>query len=91
LEVADAAAKDAVATVQRANIGGKPRVMFSSDGMLTLQWKRGQYGVALIFAGDGTASIAFGRPQQFYSENGIEVAISDDLPDEFTEALKALT
>src|SRR5262245_39131795 len=79
-ELADAATNDAVTLVRRTKLGGNPRVMFSEDGILTLQWQRGEYGVAMIFAGDGIASIAFRRPEQFYAENGIEIAISDNLP-----------
>jgi len=55
-----------------------------------LQWQRGEFGVALIFAGDGEASIAFRRPGQFYAENGIEVAISQELPSKFSEALATI-
>jgi hypothetical protein len=85
--VADAAMKDALATVRRANLLGKPLVMFSEDGILALQWQRGAYGAALIFAGDGVASIAFRRPGQLYAENGIEVPVDQDLPREFYDAL----
>jgi hypothetical protein len=87
--VADAATKDALTIVRRVNFARKPRVMFSDDGILTLQWQRGEYGVALIFAGDQMVSIAFRRPGLLYAENGIEVTISDDLPAEFFDALEA--
>jgi len=87
---ANAAMADALALIRRAEIGGSPRVMFSDDGILTLQWQRGEFGVALIFAGDGEASIAFRRPGQFYAENGIEVAISQELPSKFSEALATI-
>jgi hypothetical protein len=89
-ETADAAARDAQVLFQRQTPGGSPRIMFSEEGILTLQWQRGEYGLALIFAGDGIASIAFKRPGQLYAENGLEVAIFDDLPTEFNEALAAL-
>jgi hypothetical protein len=90
LSIADAAKQDAVAIVQRWNLNGDPRVMFSDDGILTLQWQRDEYGVALIFAGDGMASIAFRRPGQLYAENGIEVAINDNIPNQFADAMAAL-
>jgi len=61
--------------------------MFSDDGILTLQWHRGDYGVALLFAGDGIASIAFSTPRQFYAENGIEMLVSEDFPIQFTAQL----
>jgi len=85
--VANAAVDDAVKVVQRRDLGGAPRVMFSEDGVLALQWQRDEYGVALIFAGDGMVSIAFRRPGQLYAENGIEVSVSEDLPPEFRDVL----
>jgi hypothetical protein len=54
------------------------------------QWERGQNGVALIFAGDGVASIAFTRPGLRYAENGIDISVTDGLPDTFTAALAAV-
>jgi hypothetical protein len=87
LATGNAAMADALEMIERAQIGGSPRVMFSDDGILTLQWKRGEFGVALIFAGDGEASIAFKRPGQLYAENGVDVAISQEPPSRFKEAL----
>jgi hypothetical protein len=88
--IADAAQRDAIELVQLWNLEAEPHVMFSDDGILTLQWQHGEHGVALIFAGDGMASIAFRKPWQFYAENGIEVAISDDIPRQFTDALAGI-
>jgi hypothetical protein len=85
--VANAATDEAVALIQGTEISVMPRVIFSEDGILALQWQRGEYGVALIFAGNGAASISFRRPGQFYAENGIEVRISDGLPKEFADGL----
>ena len=90
IDIADAATGDALAVVARAGLSGDPRIMFSDDGILTLQWQRGEHGVALIFAGDGLASIAFRRPGQFYAENGIDVSISDELPPAFKTALATI-
>ncbi len=90
LRIADAATADAIKLVERAGLAGTPRVMFSDDGILTLQWQRGEYGVALVFAGDGVASIAFKKPRQLYAENGLEVSVSKDLPAQFIDALAAL-
>jgi hypothetical protein len=85
--IADASVADALTMLRRAVVGGSPRVMFSDDGTLTIQWQRGDHGVALIFAGDGLASVVFRRPGQLYAENGIEVPVSDPLPAEFLEVL----
>lgn len=83
---AAAAAEDAVVMVKRNGLSGA-RVMFSEDGILTLQWQHADRGAALVFAGDQMASIAFRHPGQLYAENGIEVGITDPLPKVFAEAL----
>ena len=85
--IADAATRDADYFVDRAGLGGEPLVMFADDGILTLQWQRGGYGVALLFAGDGEVSIAFKKPEQLYAQNGIDLKVSDDLPAAFGDAL----
>ena len=87
LDAANSAASDAKTLLGRSTLDGEPLVMFSDDGILTLQWQRGHYGVALIFAGDGEASIAFSKPGQLYAQNGIDIKITDDLPASFHEAL----
>ena len=89
LNVAKAAQEDAITLLRRNRLANQPRVMFSSDGMLTLQWQRGTLGVALILAGDGIVSIAFRRPGQFYAEKGIDVPVSGPLPAEFFDVLTA--
>jgi hypothetical protein len=85
--IADAAVQDALNTVRRNGPAGTPLVMFSEDGILSLQWDHEEYGVGLIFAGDGLASIVFRRPGQFYAENGIEVPAAGNLPQSFKDAL----
>ena len=90
IEIADAATRDAIIMVRNHELGGNPNVLLSEDGILALQWQRGEYGVALLFAGDGFASISFRRPGQFYAENGLDVALSDDLPRSFNDALKTI-
>jgi hypothetical protein len=86
-ELADAAVRDAKRVVDHAKLRGEPRVMFTDDGILTLQWQRGDYGVALLFAGDGEVSIAFKKPAQFYAQNGINVKVTENLPSAFYDAL----
>jgi hypothetical protein len=89
--LADAATGDAVVLIEHAKLNVAPRVMFSDDGVLSLQWQRGDCGVLLVLCGDGMASIGFRRPGQYYAENGIEIAVTDDLPPQFTEAFAAVT
>jgi hypothetical protein len=87
IALANAATSDALTLIQNSRLNVLPRVMFSEDGVLALQWQRGEYGVALIFAGNGVASVSFHRPGQFYAENGIEVGISEGLPNQVVHAL----
>jgi hypothetical protein len=89
--VANAGMRDAITLVRKNNLGGVHLITLSEDGILGLQWQRGDRGVALIFAGDGFASIAFRRPGQYYAENGIESQIDDHLPKEFYDALESVT
>jgi hypothetical protein len=84
---AKAAAADAKYLVERNKLNGKPLVMFADDGILTLQWQRADYGVALLFAGDGEVSIAFRKPDQLYGQNGIDIKITEDLPGQFREVM----
>jgi hypothetical protein len=78
--LADAAAHDAAAMVHRLAAWEPPSVKFSSDGVLTLQWQSNEFGLAMILVGEGEVSIALRRPGQFYAENGIDIAVSDELP-----------
>lgn len=86
-ELADAAVRDAKQVVDHVKLRGEPRVMFADDGILTLQWQRGDCGVALLFAGDGEVSIAFKKPAQLYAQNGIDVKVTENLPSAFYDAL----
>lgn len=84
---ADSAARDAKYLVDRATLGGEPRIMFAEDGILTMQWQRDGYGVVLLFAGDGEASIAFKKPGQLYAQNGIDIKVTGELPGAFHDVL----
>jgi hypothetical protein len=88
--IADLAVSDALSTLDANVIALAPNnVMFGDDGILTLQWKNGEFGAALMFAGDGMASIAIKRPGQRYAENGIDVAVEDALPQLFFDVLQS--
>src|SRR5271170_4351350 len=89
-EIASAAMNDAVQLVALRSLEGRPRIMFSQDGILTMQWQRDDVGVALIFTGDGEVSIALRRPGQLYAENGIDIKIHEELPSVFIELLAAV-
>jgi hypothetical protein len=87
---ADLAVGDAISLVQRTGLSSDPNVMLSDDGILALQWQSGELGVALLFAGDGVASIAFRRPGQLYADNGVDISVDEDLPESFKIVLSAI-
>jgi hypothetical protein len=91
LEKARAAKDQAVTLVRRNRLIGRPRVMMSDDGVLTLQWRNGSNGAALIFPGDGTVSFAVKNAQQTYSDSSLgDAPLDSPLPEEFRAALEAL-
>lgn len=87
---ADAAVDDALSFVQERDLDGEPKVMLSEDGILTLQWQKDNFGLALLFAGDGVVSISFRRPGQRYAENGVDISVEDDLPQSFNDMLQTI-
>jgi hypothetical protein len=87
---ADSAVKDALSLIKRNELGGTPKVMFSEDGILTVQWRKSELGLALLFAGDGVASIAFRRPGHRYTDVGMDISVEDDLPQSFNDMLATI-
>ena len=90
VEVADAVIRDAKVLLSKNTIYDIPLIFFDEDGILVLQWQKGKTGVALVFAGDGTVSIGFAGPNQFYSSSNLEVTVDRSLPLPFTDALKSV-
>ena len=91
LDKARATKVQAVTFVRRNRLTGNPRVMMSDDGVLTLQWRNGVNGAALIFPGDGTVSFAVKNAHKNYLNSGLDEAPLDaPLPHEFHAALQAL-
>ena len=91
LDSARAAVSQAATVVQRNHLQGSPRIMMSDDGVLTLQWRNENQGVALIFTGDGTVSVALKNAQQIYSDSlQDDLSINEPLPGGFFAALNAI-
>lgn len=65
--------------------------MQSSDGILTIEWHRGDEGVALIFAGDGNAGISTRQNGGLYEDLGREIEITQKLPIEVADMLARLS
>jgi hypothetical protein len=84
---ADQATTDAIQIVRRENLAGNPNLYFSEDGFLSLQWKNGDLGAALIFSGDAKVSIAIRKPGLFYSDNGTEIDVTENLSANFKTML----
>jgi hypothetical protein len=83
IATAEAASDQARLVVRRERLRGNPSVMISDDGILSLVWESGDLGAALLFYGDGTMSLASRTPNQFYSEGGMDLAVSDPIPTDF--------
>lgn len=89
--VADRATEDAIEMVVCSDLVGKPRVLQSSDGFLTLEWYGSNEGVALIFAGDGRAAISVRRNGGLYEDFGHEVSVGRRLPSDVVDILARLS
>lgn len=81
--IADRATTEASAFVETENLPLPHRAMFSDEGLLTLQWRGEKRGVAMFFAGDGNATLSFKGPGYGYAEVGIDVTVTDRLPQDF--------
>jgi hypothetical protein len=90
-KIADLSADDALQMVRHLRLTGNPRVMQSSDCIMTLEWYGEKEGVALIFAGDGMASISIRRSEGLYEDYGREVGVKESLPSEVVDVLARLS
>lgn len=88
--VADPAMQDALRLLWNNDLKGEPAVLFSEDGLLTLEWHRAGLGAILLFSGDKSVSIAFRRPGVGYAENGLHAPVDGDLPLAFHKMLAQL-
>lgn len=88
LTVARNASTDAVVMLHKGTFDLMPMINLSDDGVLGVQWHFGNYGTALIFVGDGTASLAVKTPTQLYAESAdLSFSVKEPLPDAFLQAL----
>jgi hypothetical protein len=90
VDYADAAVRDALTLVGRSNLSGAENVFVSEDGILSIQWRRGGFGVVMVFAGDGTAAISTAAPGKLYSQSPTRFPIIDGIPLGFLIALQQL-
>jgi hypothetical protein len=91
-ERARLAADQAIKVVQKNNLRGRPRVMMSDDGVLTLQWRNETIGAALIFTGDNTVSVAIKNAKQLYSDSAQDdLDIENPLPQDSLQTIGAIT
>lgn len=82
--------EEAIAFLRRNNLPGRPRVMMSDDGVLTLQWRNDTVGAALIFAGDGTVSVAVKNAEKSYSTSLKDLPLDAAVPVEFVDTVEAI-
>lgn len=90
-DLADRAIRDAIEMVVHSRLPGKPRVMQSSDGILTLEWHSEDEGALLIFGGDEMAAISLRRKGELYRDYGREIPVRQRLPDEVSNVLARLS
>ncbi len=88
-ETARRAVNDAIGFVDFNLPGGKPLVMLSDDGVLSVQWRLGHLGVMLVFTGDGTGTYSIKRPGGSYAVGAKDFRLEDGLADEVRAAIDA--
>jgi hypothetical protein len=91
LPTAVVAAAEAAQFAERNLASHSPRISISSDGIVTLQWRKPGRGAALIFVGDGTATAMINAGTKTYLDNGIEFLLKNGLPTEFANVLSEMT
>jgi hypothetical protein len=88
-DVARAALADAKRFVNAYLPDAEPSILWSDDGLLTLQWRKDRRGLIVIFPGDNTATYSIKEPGGFYSANGREFPVTAGLPAEISKFLAA--
>jgi hypothetical protein len=91
LPIAVGAATEAAQFAERNLASHSPRISISSDGVVTLQWRKPGRGAALIFVGDGTATATINAGTRTYLDNSIEFSLKNGLPTEFANVLSEMT
>lgn len=81
------AISDAATLIRNNDLQGSPQILLSDDGLLTIEWHRGNRGAMLLFAGDGIVTIAIRRPGVGYAENGEDAPLDGKLPQSFYDAI----
>jgi hypothetical protein len=79
-EVAGRAVRESCAFVSREIPNETPVTMIFDDGVVVLQWRKGDAGALLIFPGDGTATLSVKSPGGQYAPDEKEFSVSDSLP-----------
>ena len=86
-EPARRAVNDAIKFVDFNLPGGEPLVMLSDDGVLSLQWRRGERGVMLLFPGDGTGTYSIKEPGGSYAIGARDFPLEAGLVEEVRAAI----
>jgi hypothetical protein len=89
-EIAKAAVADAKGFSVRHRFASDPIILVSDDGVLTLQWRRENRGVMVIFTGDHTATYSVKEPGGYYASNGQEFDLAGALPVDLRRAIDSL-
>jgi hypothetical protein len=91
LEIAKKSKKEASAFIS-ANLphDANPKISLSDEGLVTLRWRRDDYGLLLVFAGDGLATYSIRPSGTQFSHQAKDISVQDRLPKEFLSALHCL-
>jgi hypothetical protein len=88
-ESARRAVNDAIKFVDFNLPGREPLVMLSDDGVLSLQWRLGNWGVLLVFTGDGTGTYSIKQPGGSYAIGAKDFSLEHGLVEEVRAAIDA--
>jgi hypothetical protein len=84
---ARSAVADAAQFARTALPDSDPEKELTDEGILTLQWKKDQSGLILVFTGDGTGTYSVKQPGSWYAASAEEFQLTDGLPPPAQKAL----
>ncbi len=84
------AISDALKMTRRYDLRDAQNIFMTEDGVLTLQWRKGDRGAAMIFTGEGKVAISTASTEKSYSQSPTSINVSDALPIAFISTLQSL-
>jgi hypothetical protein len=81
---------DAATLIRGNDLPGRPQIVISEDGIVTMEWHRGDRGAVLLFLGDGTVAMSLRQPGRGYAENSESMSVMGKIPPMFIGAIAQL-